>query len=136
MSHLDTSPPNRIFIVDDHPLIRRVLRQVLDLEGAFDVVGEAVSGEDALEQLDGQAPDLILVDFSLPGMDGVELVRRLTEKHPRLCCIVVSSHHEPLYARLALDAGACGYVTKGDPEALIGAIGRVLNGETVVDTGC
>jgi len=136
LTHVDAPQTNRIFIVDDHPLIRRVLRQVLCLADAFDVVGEAVSGEDALEQLSGQAPDLILVDFSLPGMDGAELVRQLTEKHPHLCCIVVSSHHEPLYAKLALDAGASGYVTKGDPEALIGAIGRVLNGETVVDTGC
>lgn len=132
MRCVDTLQPNRIFIVDDHPLIRRVLKQVLNLEPTLSVVGEAVSGEDTLRQLGGQRPDLFLIDFSLPGMDGAELVRKLTERVPDVPCLVVSSHHEPLYVKLALDAGACGYVLKGDPDVLVSAIERVLKGEIVV----
>lgn len=135
----DTLQPNRIFIVDDHPLIRRVLKQVLNLEPTLRVVGEAVSAEDVLHHLDGrqlngQLPDLFLVDFSLPGMDGAELVRKLATKVPDVPCLVVSSHHEPLYVKLALDAGAHGYVIKGDPDMLVSAIERVLRGEIVVET--
>jgi DNA-binding NarL/FixJ family response regulator len=136
VSHVDTPQSNRIFIVDDHPLIRRVFKQVLDLEPNFVVVGEAASGEDALRQLERAAPDLCLIDFSLPGMDGAELIRKLSRTRPELLCMVVSSHHEPLYAKLALEAGACGFVTKGDPDVLLGAIARVLRGEVVVENGC
>lgn len=136
MSHVDTPQPKHIFIVDDHPLIRRVFKQVLDLEPSFVVVGEAVSAEDALQQLECAAPDLCLIDFSLPGMDGAELIRKLSWTRPGLLCMVVSSHHEPLYAKLALEAGACGFVTKGDPDVLLSAITRVLRGEVVVENGC
>lgn len=136
MSQVDTPQSNRIFIVDDHPLIRRVFKQLLDLEPSFVVVGEAVSGEDALRQLECAAPDLCLIDFSLPGMNGTELIRKLSRTRPGLLCMVVSSHHEPLYAKLALEAGASGFVTKGDPDVLLGAIARVLRGEVVVENGC
>jgi len=132
--YVDTLQPNRIFIVDDHPLIRRVLKQVLDLEPTLSVVGEAMSGEDTLLHLNGQLPDLFLIDFSLPGINGAELVRKLTAKYPGVSCLVVSSHQEPFYVKLALDAGAHGYVIKGDPDVLIGAIERVLRGEIVVET--
>lgn len=134
MNYVDAPQPSRVFIVDDHPLIRRALRQVLSLEPTLSVVGEAVSGEDALSQLDGGLPDLFLVDFSLPGMDGTQLIRKLVKQYPDAYCIVVSSHHEPFYAKLSLSAGAHGYVTKGDPDVLVGAISRVLRGEIVVET--
>ncbi len=133
MNYGDAPQPSRIFIVDDHPLIRRVLYQLLSLEPSLTVVGEAVSAEDALLQLDRGLPDLLLVDFSLPGMDGAQLIQKLREKHPLACCVVISSYYEAFYVKRALDAGAHGYVTKGDPDVLIGAISRVLQGEIVVE---
>jgi DNA-binding NarL/FixJ family response regulator len=136
VSQVDARQQKRIFIVDDHPLIRRIFKQILDLDPDVVVIGEAVSGEDALRQLERAAPDLCLIDFSLPGIDGAELVRQLRKKRPGLRCMVVSSHHEPLYIEQALAAGACGFVTKGDPDVLLGAIARVLRGEVVVENGC
>lgn len=135
---MTVSPLSRIFIVDDHPLMRRALHRLLNLEPGFTTVGEAASAEDALEQLafdlPDAPPDLMLVDFSLPGMDGAQFVRRFGERHPGVHCLVLSSHHETPYVDAALSAGAHGYVTKGDATALVGAIRRVLGGEIVVQT--
>lgn len=131
---MTVSPRSRIFIVDDHPLIRRALHRLLDLEPGLVTVGEAASAEDALEQLAHNPPDLLLVDFSLPGMDGAQFVRAFGRQHPGVRCLVVSSHHETPYVDAALAAGAHGYVTKGDVAALVGAIHRVLGGEIVVRT--
>lgn len=124
----------RLFIVDDHPLVRRSMRGLLDLEPDFEVVGEADSAERALELLAEPLPDLVLVDYSLPGMNGVELVQRLGASYPGLYCLVVSSHHERFYVDAALATGARGYVLKGEPDALLRAVVGVLRGETVVET--
>lgn len=134
MNPVPRRPPSRVFIVDDHPLVRRALGRLLGLEPGLRVVGEAASAEEALAQLGENLPDLLLVDFSLPGVDGAELVRRLGRTHPGVCCLVVSSHHEALYVQAALAAGARGYVTKGDADGLTLAIRRVLAGEVVVQT--
>ncbi len=131
---MSSSPLSRIFIVDDHPLMRRALHRLLNLEPGLVTVGEAASAEDALLQLAHDPPDLMLVDFSLPGMDGAQFVRAFGERHPGVHCLVLSSHHEPPYIDAALSAGAHGYVTKGDATALVGAIHRVLGGEIVVQT--
>lgn len=131
---MTVSPRSRIFIVDDHPLMRRALHRLLNLEPGFVTVGEAASAEDALEQLADNPPDLMLVDFSLPGMDGAAFVRAFGQQHPGVRCLVLSSHHEPPYVDAALSAGARGYVTKGDATTLVGAIHRVLSGEIVVQT--
>ena len=133
---MTVSPLSRIFIVDDHPLMRRALHRLLNLEPSLTTIGEATSAEDALEQLalPDAPPDLMLVDFSLPGMDGAQFVRQFGEQHPGVHCLVLSSHHEPPYVNAALSAGAHGYVTKGDATALVGAIHRVLGGEIVVQT--
>lgn len=127
-------PASRIFIVDDHPLMRRALHRLLSLEPGLTLVGEAASAEEALTRLEGDPPDLLLIDFSLPGMDGAQFVRTLGRRHPGVCCLVISSHHETLYVNAALAAGAHGFVTKGDATALVGAIHRVLGGEIVVQT--
>ncbi len=124
-----------MFIVDDHPLIRRVLARFLNAEPSLKVVGEAESAEEALTLLDGSAPELILVDFSLPGMDGAELVKRLCVSHPDTFFLMISSHNARRYVELSLAAGADGYVVKGDPEVLLEAIARVLDGHTVVELG-
>jgi len=124
----------RVFIVDDHPLVRNALKRLLAQEPSLEVSGEAVSAEDALEQLQCVRPDITLVDFSLPGMDGVELIRRLSRSYPGLRCLMISVHHEQLYIDKALAAGASGYIVKGgDPDAILTAVIRVMQGGVVVE---
>jgi DNA-binding NarL/FixJ family response regulator len=120
---------HRVFIVDDHPLIRSVLTQVLNQEPHLQVVGVAESAESALENLAESSPDLLLVDYSLPDMNGAELIKRLSHTQPELPCLILSSWHAPAFIKTALDAGASGYVVKGDPDALVDAMNRVLVGE-------
>lgn len=133
MHQVETSQPSSIFIVDDHPLIRRVIKHLLSLESHLAVVGEAVSAEETLAGLGEPIPDLFLIDFSLPGMNGADLIKEIHVVHPNTKCLVVSSHHEQPYVNAALAAGAHGFVTKGDPDMLLNAISRVLQGETVVN---
>lgn len=124
---------HRVFIVEDHPRVRRALSDFLSGEPDLEVAGEAASAEEALVKLGNPAPDLCLIDFSLPGIDGAELIRRLSRTHPDMRCLMVSSHHEQFYIDTALAAGARGYVLKGEPDALLRAITGALRGETVVE---
>lgn len=124
-----------MFLVDDHPLIRQVLTQFLNAEPSLVVVGEATSAEEALVTLRGIAPDVILVDFSLPGMDGAELIRQLHVTHPDAHCLMVSSYDALRYVDASLAAGAHGYVVKDDPNLLIRAIAKVLDGHIAVELG-
>lgn len=124
----------RVFIVEDHPLVRGALKQLLAQEPSLEVTGEAASAESALDMLEGGCPDVMLVDFSLPGMDGVELVRKLSQSHPGVRCLMVSAHHEQFYVDQALEAGASGYIVKGSDIAVIPlAITRVMHGEVVIE---
>lgn len=136
----------RIFIVDDHELVRTLLEEYLDMEPDLEVCGSVDSGEEALERL-LQAPqtangkssppalecDLALIDISIPDMNGIELVRRLSEERPSLRCLIVSGHAKAVYAEDALRAGAKGYVMKGDPDVLVEAVRQVLRSEMYVD---
>lgn len=128
--------PHSVFLVEDHPLIRRVLTKFLNAEPSLVVVGEARSGEEALITLDRLEPEIILVDFSLPGMNGAELIERLrATTHPHARYLVISSHDARRYVDLSLTAGAHGFVSKGNPDVLVRAISRVLDGHTVVELG-
>ncbi len=93
------------------------------------LVGEAETAEDALIQLPELAPDLVLVDLSLPGMSGLQLIKRLQLEQPALRCLVVTGHVDPLYQQAAIGAGAKGYVTKDDPDEVLEAIRAVLEAE-------
>lgn len=120
----------KIFIVEDHAMIRRgyisLIKRKLDLE----ICGEATSAEDALNLIPASAPDLVLVDVSLPGMSGVDLVRRLKLTQPELPTLVISGHEETLFVEGVLAAGARGYIMKEQvPDVLIAAIYQVLSGQ-------
>ena len=119
-----------IFIVEDHAVMRQMLAAYLTDQTSYDVCGQAASAEAALEQLAEAAPDLVLVDVSLPGMSGIELVRQIQTQRDELACLMISGHGEPEYVRRALGAGARGYVVKGNPYELPGAIEEVLSGAT------
>lgn len=121
--------PARVFIVDDHAIVRELLSDFLnDLDGIV-VCGTAASGEEALRVLPSSGCDLALIDVSMPGMSGIELTRRLKQVAPDLPCLMLSGHAEEIYVRSSLEAGALGYVMKGDPDALRQAITQALRGE-------
>jgi DNA-binding NarL/FixJ family response regulator len=134
LTHTDEHPKRyRVFVVEDHPLVRRALKRLLSEDPSLEVVGEATSAEDALVVLSDMQSDIVLMNFSLPGMNGVELIRQLRRSYPEMRCLMVSSHHERYYVDAALAAGAHGYVLKDDPEMLLRAVAGVLRGETVVE---
>jgi DNA-binding NarL/FixJ family response regulator len=120
----------RIFIVEDHPIIRRGYRSLLDAEPNLQVVGEADTAEEALAYIDAaEPPDLVVVDLGLDGMSGLELIKRLTSSHAGIRILVISMYEETLYGERALQAGAHGYVRKKEADAVIvDAIQDVLNG--------
>ena len=120
---------HRILLVDDHPLMRKGLALTLSAESDLDVVGQAADAEEALSVIDKLKPDLVLIDISLPGMSGIELLKHLLAMNPDLLTLVVSRHDEALYAERAVRAGAKGYVMKlvaGDE--IVQAVRHVLRG--------
>jgi DNA-binding NarL/FixJ family response regulator len=119
----------KVFIVDDHPMMRRGYASLINTEPDLEVCGEAGSSIEAVAAIEETVPDLAIVDISLEGANGVELTKQLMNKRPELPVLVISMHDEALYAERALQAGARGYLMKlaGD-EAVLGAIRRVLEG--------
>lgn len=119
----------RVLIIDDHPIVRKGIRSLL--EGAPDivVVGEAESGEDGLSLAEAHDPDVIILDISLPGMSGMEVLTSLKKPPHRAAVLVLSLHPEDRYAIRLLRSGANGYLTKGAPsETLLRAIRKVESG--------
>jgi DNA-binding NarL/FixJ family response regulator len=120
---------SRIFIVDDHTMFREGLRQLIDREPDFNVCGDAADAAEALRNLDELKPDLVIVDISLAGTSGIDLIKSVRERHEDLPVLVVSMHEETLYAERALRAGAMGYVMKQEPAKTVkAAIRKVLAG--------
>jgi DNA-binding NarL/FixJ family response regulator len=118
-----------IFIVDDHPLMRKGMAMTLDNSVEYTVCGQAESAEEALNQIPSLKPDGCVVDISLPGMNGIELVKNLLAQLPDLKILVVSRHDEELYAERAIRAGAKGYLMKLEAgEVLVSAVRQVMNG--------
>jgi DNA-binding NarL/FixJ family response regulator len=125
--------PRKVFIVEDHPVFREGLVQVIDSEGDLIVCGEAEDAEHALEAIPGLKPDLVLVDISLPGKSGLELIKELRARNGGVKLLVLSMHDEALYADRVLRAGGDGYIMKQeDPEEVVHAIRDVLAGHIYV----
>lgn len=119
----------RILLVDDHPIVRDGLKDVIDREPDLKVCGEAGDYSEALDAVDQTQPDLVVMDITLGGANGIELTRRLHHIAKNVKVVVLSVHDESLYAERALKAGAQGYVMKQDaPDAIIAAIRMVLRG--------
>lgn len=124
-----SSTKKRILIVDDHPLLRQGVAGLIGHEPDLQVCGEAQSAADALQAARSLCPDLALVDISLGGRSGLELVKDLKIQQESLPVLVLSMHDESLYAERALRAGAQGYITKkAGGKALLQAIREVLAG--------
>jgi DNA-binding NarL/FixJ family response regulator len=123
----------KVFLVEDHPVYAEGLVEILKSEPNLTVCGQAASAEEALRDIPRLKPDLALVDITLPGMSGLELIKRLRPKYPELKLLVISMREEQLYAARVLRAGGDGYVMKQqDPEEIIDAIHDVLAGRIYV----
>jgi DNA-binding NarL/FixJ family response regulator len=122
---------SRIFIVEDHQMMREAYQLLFEMEPDLEVCGSAATGEEALLALQTTETDLVLVDVSLPGISGIELVKLLQASYPHLPTLVISGHDEMVYADQALRAGASGYLDKkGVSHIMLDAIRQVLGGDT------
>jgi DNA-binding NarL/FixJ family response regulator len=124
----------RIVLADDHPIILTGLRNLIELEFDFAVIGEATSGPEALKVIRDTRPDIAIVDISMPGMSGIVLTRRLSEEAQEIKVLMLTLHEDRAYLRQALDAGARGYVVKRSAAAnLISAVRSVIAGGIYID---
>lgn len=124
---------NRVLIVDDHPVFRHGIAALINAESDLEVCGEAASSQQALAAMRTLQPDVALIDISLPGSNGVELIKLMKAEEPDLPLLVVSMHDESLYALRVLRAGALGYVMKAQTlEHVLTALRKVLRGEIYV----
>jgi len=123
----------KILIVDDHPIVRKGLTQLINQETNLTVCGEAEDAPKALEAITNLKPDLVIVDISLKGIDGIELIKKIKMRYSNLTVLVISMHDESFFAERALRAGARGYIMKQEAgEKMMEAIRKVLNGEIYV----
>jgi two-component system invasion response regulator UvrY len=123
----------RVMLVDDHALVRMGFRMLL-ADAQFEVVAEAGDGEQACVEYPRARPDVVVMDLSMPGMGGLEAVRRLLAQDPKARILALSAHEDTAHPRRVLRAGALGYLAKRSaPEALITAVRAVAAGERYVD---
>jgi two-component system NarL family response regulator len=124
----------KVLIVDDHPVVRQGIRRILEMEKDMEVVGEAANGSQALAGAADLRPDVILLDISMPGLDGIEVARRLRQACPQIKVIILTVHEQEQFLFQAVQAGVDGYILKDLPEAeLAAAIRKVSQGYSVLD---
>ncbi|MBA3010661.1 MAG: response regulator transcription factor [Proteobacteria bacterium] len=125
----------KIFIVDDHPVFRKGLAQLIDEEADLRVTGEAESVTQAIRLIQTEVPDLMIVDLTLKDKSGLELIEYLKEHFPKLPVLVISMHDESLYAERVLRAGALGYITKQEMTGnVVSAIHQVIAGKRYISS--
>jgi len=121
----------KVFLVDDHSVLRQGMRKLIDLEKDFEVCGEATDSIEAMAAIPSSKADIALLDLGLKGTGGLELIKALKQKRPKLLMLVMSMFEESLYAERALRAGAKGYIMKSEPaDKVIAALRRVASGKT------
>jgi two-component system, NarL family, invasion response regulator UvrY len=119
----------KVLLADDHSIVRDGLRRIIEESGEMAVVAEAPDGREAIRKAIGERPDVAVVDISMPGMDGLEVIGRLRSHYPDLPILVLTMHEEEQYVVRAIEAGAMGYLTKRSaPEQLVTAIRKVHKG--------
>lgn len=126
--------PIRVVVVDDHEVVRAGLRMLLGREPGIEVVGEAADGSAAQDAVALTAPDVVLMDLSMPGMDGVEATSLMTAGHPLVRVVVLTTFADRGHVTAAIDAGAVGFMLKdADPGALAEAVRSAARGEAPLD---
>ncbi len=123
-----------VLLVDDHSLVRKGFRRMLEDEPGICVVGEASDGHEAVDAVGVLKPQVVVMDFSLPSMNGAVATRRIRELHPETEVLILSMHAEPNYVRTCMEAGARGYLLKNAMDLeLVSAVRKVAAGEQVLD---
>jgi DNA-binding NarL/FixJ family response regulator len=124
----------RVFLLDDHEVVRRGLRELLEAEGDIEVVGEAGTAEEALHRIPPTKPDVAVLDVRLPDGDGVEVCRSIRSAHPEVACLMLTSFADDEALMSAIMAGAAGYVLKQVKGSdLVEGVRRVGRGESLLD---
>jgi len=119
----------RVMIADDHAIVREGLRRILEGQEGIEVAGEAVNGHEVMDRVRAGGFELLLLDLSMPGKSGIELIKQVRDEAPRLRILVLTMHEEDQYAVRAIRAGAQGYLTKESaPSQLVLAIRKVAEG--------
>src|SRR5262245_39109411 len=121
-----------VMLVEDHAILRGILQEFVTNMSQVAVCRTTASAEAALQDIEEDEPDLMLIDLSLPGMSGIELVGKLASSHPKLLCAILSGHRSPSYARQAMAAGAKGYLLKGDPAEIERGVAAIVDGRKFV----
>ncbi len=129
-----TVPKIRVFLVDDHPVVREGIRLLLSTDDTILITGKAATAEEALSKIQSSSPQVVLMDIRLPGISGVEATRQLKEQYPDLRVVILSGfNHE--YLAQAIEAGADGYVLKtSSPSELVNAVKQAANGQPPIDS--
>src|SRR6185437_8738049 len=126
----------RILVADDHPLLRSGIKQILSQDPDLCVAGEAENSEQVLNCIEQQSWDVVILDLSMPGRGGLDVLRQIRRLRPALPVLVLSMHAEDQYAIRAIKAGASGYLSKDNAgEEVIRAIRKVLTGKKYVSDG-
>ncbi len=129
-SALATLPKRKILLVDDHPIVRQGLAEMLNHEDDLTICGTAENTFEALDQIEKVKPDLVLLDITLKGSNGIEVLKDIKVRYPKLTVLMLSMHDEKFYALRALRAGAAGFVMKHEPaDVVVASIRQVLSGE-------
>jgi two-component system invasion response regulator UvrY len=124
----------RVLLVDDHAVVRTGFRLLLQSTGDVAVIGEAESGEAACTLHAELDPDVVVMDIAMPGMGGLEALRRMRARHPQVRVLTLSAHDDPMHARRCLAEGALGFLSKRSaPEALVQAVTTVASGRRYLD---
>jgi two-component system, NarL family, invasion response regulator UvrY len=125
----------RVLITDDHPIVRRGIRQILEDDDKINLIGEAADGKELIERMMEKEYDVVLLDISLPGRSGLDMISQVKKINQKTAVLILSIHAEELYALKALKYGASGYLTKSSaPEELLTAIYKVSRGERYIST--
>jgi len=124
-----------VMLVDDHEVVLEGLIRILEKQGGIKIVSVARSAEEALEKIDRFPPDVVIVDIQLPGMNGIELIRRIKANHPQIEAITLTVFDDEQFAKQAIKAGAIGYVIKdAAKEELVKAVRAAARGESLIST--
>lgn len=124
----------RIILVDDHAIVRMGYKRLLENDPGIEVIAELESGEEANQQARILNPDVIIMDLSMPGMGGLEAIRRIKAKNPEIRILVFTMHDNVSFVEHAMEAGASGYITKNNaPNVLIHAVRQIAAGETYIE---
>jgi len=123
----------KVLLADDHSIVRAGLRRIVEESGEMEVIAEAADGREAIDLVHKALPDVAVIDISMPGLDGLEVLSQLRNHYPQLPILILTMHEEGQYVVRAIEAGAMGYLTKQSaPEQLVKAIRKVYSGSRYI----